>query len=166
MSFRLLYFVFVILFVFSYSAYAESSPGNHASFQITNSSIEINSTTKEGQVQSVHLSKVSLLFDVVGHTDQSGNLLSFSIQRKPELQNMYKGLEIHKGSNDAVFIYPSFTQAAYKHGGFYDYYRKNCDTSCLTVQIPSKVDGFQSSSIIGAWVLKSTQLLLCKRPRC
>ena len=140
MSFVLLFVIFAILFVFSSSAYAVLQPGNRASFHITNDFIEINSTTKEGQVQSIHLSKDSLLFDVVGHSDQSGNLLSFSIQRKPELQSMYKSLEIPKGSNDAVFIYPSFTQAAYEHGGFYDYYRKNCDTSCLTVPIPSKVD--------------------------
>lgn len=151
---RLLCIVFSILSIFSYGAYAESQPENHASFRITDNFVEINSTTKEGQVQSVHISKDSLLFDIVGHSDQNGNLLSFSIQRKPELQNMYQSLEIPKGSNDAVFIYPSFTQAAYEHGGFYDYYTKDCDTRCLTVPIPSKVDGFQSSSIIGAWTLK------------
>ena len=100
------------------------------------------------------------MFDIVGHSNQNGNLLSFSIQRKPELQNMYKSLEIPKESNDVVFIYPSFTQTAYEHGGFYDYYRKNYDTICLIVQIPSKIDGFQSSSIIGAWVLKNSTTLM------
>jgi hypothetical protein len=80
--------------------------------------------------------------------------LSLSIQRKPDLQNLYKDLELTKGSHDAVFIYPSFTQAAYEKGGFYDFYRKNCDSSCLTVPIPTSVNGFQSSSIFGAWTLK------------
>ncbi len=86
--------------------------------------------------------------------DQNGNLQSLLVQRKPDLHNVYEDLELGKGSHDAVFIYPSFTQAAYEKGGFYDYYRKDCDSSCLTVPIPSSVNGFQSSSIFGAWALK------------
>ncbi len=124
-----------------------------ASLSITNDFIKINSTT-EGSVQTLTIPRASLLFDVLGHTDQNGNLLTISIQRKPELQNLYKDLELSKGSHDAVFIYPSFTQAAYEKGGFYDFYRRNCDSSCLTVPIPTSVNGFQSSSIFGAWVLK------------
>lgn len=41
--------------------------------------------------------------------------------------------------SNTVIIYPIFTQAAYGKGGFYDYYRKQCDTSCLTVPIPLKI---------------------------
>lgn len=132
---------------------AEQSSNSQASFTIANDFIEINSTT-EGTIQTLHLPKSSLLFDITGNTDQNGNLLTISIQRKPELQNLYKDLAFSKGSHDAVFIYPSFTQAAYEKGGFYDFYRKNCDSSCLTVPIPTSINGFQSSSIFGAWVLK------------
>ena len=148
------YHIIVItsFFIFSYNAYAEQSDSS-ASFSITTNFIEINSTT-EGTIQSLHIPRESLLFDIVGHTDQNGNLESLSIQRKPDLQNVYKDLEITKGSHDAVFIYPSFTQAAYEKGGFYDFYRKNCDSSCLTVPISAKINGFQSSSIFGAWALK------------
>ena len=150
----MLYHVFVIasFSIFSYNAYAEQSDST-ASISIANNFIEINSTT-EGAIQSLHIQRTSLLFDIIGHNDQNGNLLSLSIQRKPDLQNLYKDLELAKGSHDAVFIYPSFTQAAYEKGGFYDFYRKNCDSSCLTVHIPTKVNGFQSSSIFGAWALK------------
>lgn len=149
-----MYYVIIIagLFIFSSNVYAEQSDST-ASFSITNNFIEINSTT-EGTVQSLHIPKASLLFDIVGHTDQNGNLQSLSIQRKSGMQYVYKDLEITKGSHDAVFIYPSFTQAAYEKGGFYDYYRKDCDSSCLTIPIPTRVSGFQSSSIFGAWVLK------------
>ena len=132
--------------------HAETSEST-ASFSITNDFIEINSTT-EGTIQTLKIPKADLLFDVIGNTDQNGNLLTISIQRKPELQNLYQDLELSKGSHDAVFIYPSFTQAAYEKGGFYDFYRNNCDTSCLTVPIPTRVNGFQSSSIFGAWALK------------
>jgi hypothetical protein len=134
------------------NVHAEQSQST-ASFTITNDFIEINSTT-EGTIQSLRIPKADLLFDVIGNMDQNGNLLTISIQRKPELQNLYHDLELSKGSHDAVFIYPSFTQAAYERGGFYDFYRNNCDSSCLTVPIPNKVNGFQSSSIFGAWALK------------
>ncbi len=148
-----LYCIIIIIFsIFSYSAYAEQS-NSTASISITNNFIEINSTT-EGAFQSLYIPRASLLFDVMGHTDQNGNLQSISIQRKPDLQNLYKSLEFAKGSHDAVFIYPSFTQAAYEKGGFYDFYRNNCDSSCLTVPIPRSINGFQSSSIFGAWTLK------------
>ena len=139
-------------FLSLHDVHAEQSE-SAASFSITNDFIEINSTT-EGTIQSLHIPKANLLFDVIGHTDQSGNLASISIQRKPELQNLYKDLELSKGTHDAVFIYPSFTQAAYEKRGFYDFYRKNCDSICLTVPIPTSVNGFQSSSIFAAWTLK------------
>ena len=139
-------------FLSLHDVHAEQSEST-ASFSVTNDFIEINSTT-EGTIQSLHIPKADLLFDVIGNTDQNGNLVSISIQRKPELQNLYKDLELSKGTHDVVFIYPSFTQAAYEKGGFYDFYRKNCDSSCLTVPIPTSVNGFQSSSIFGAWTLK------------
>ena len=148
--------LFTIFYASSYfsslhDAHAEQSGGSQAFFSVTNDFIEINSTT-EGTIQSLHIPKASLLFDLIGHMDQNGNLLSISIQRKPELENLYK--ELSNGTHDAVFIYPSFTQAAYENGGFYDFYDKNCDSRCLTVPIPTSVDGFQSSSIFGAWTLK------------
>ena len=34
-----------------------------------------------------------------------------------------------------IVIYPVFTAAAYSDGGFYDYYKGECDKSCLTVKI-------------------------------
>ena len=140
-------------FIFSCDAYAEQPSDNKASISITDDFIEINSMT-EDTVQTLHLPKKSLMFDVMGNVNQNGNLVSLSIQRKPELQNLYKDLELANGSHDAIFVYPSFTQAAYEQGGFYDFYRQNCNSGCLTVPIPSKINGFQSSSIFGAWVLK------------
>ena len=76
-----------------------------------------------------------------------------TIQRKTEQENLYKDLELPKDSHDAVFIYQLYTGSIRK-GGFYDFYHKNCDSSRLTVHIPDSVNGFQSSSIFGAWALK------------
>ena len=140
----MLYCIIASLSIFSYSAYAEQSDST-ASISITNNFIEINSTT-EGAIQSLHIPKTSLLFDVIGHADQNGNLQSISIQRKPDLRNTYNELELARGSHVVVFIYPSFTQAAYEKGGFYDFYCNNCDSSYLTVPMPKSINGFQSSS--------------------
>jgi len=95
-----------------------------------------------------------LLFNVIPHNDENGKLISLSLELKPGLDNLYKDLGLFDKPRDIVFIYPSFTQAAYGKDGFYDFYNNKCDTKCLTVKIPTGIHGFQSSSIAGAWVLK------------
>ncbi len=44
--------------------------------------------------------------------------------------HIYRHLRHH-----VVVIDPTFTSAAYRRGGFYDYYRGHCDTRCLTVPL-------------------------------
>ncbi len=56
-------------------------------------------------------------------------------------------------SQKAVFVYPILTQAAYGNNGFYDYYEKKCDSHCITVPIPQKIESTYSSSSKGATVL-------------
>lgn len=109
----------------------------------------------EGNEQTLHLPLKELLFNVTPHNDANGNLISLSLELKPELNNLYKDVGFFDKPRDTVFIYPSFTQAAYGKDGFYDYYNKKCDTKCLTVNIPTGVHGIQASSIAGALVLKS-----------
>ena len=41
----------------------------------------------------------------------------------------------HHLRHNVVVIDPTFTSAAYRRGGFYDYYRGHCDTRCLTVPV-------------------------------
>lgn len=36
---------------------------------------------------------------------------------------------------NAIVVYPAFTEFAYKDNGFYSYYRNECDENCLTVKI-------------------------------
>ena len=149
---RILICTVLFLLASTSAAYADKM-STVQSIYITNDYIDVKSTV-EGTPQSLHIPKSLLLFDIVGNYDINGTLVSLSIQKKPELHDTYQKLAVTKYSHDAVFIYPSFTQAAYEHGGFYDYYHKECDTKCLTVKIPDRVDGFQSSSITGAWILK------------
>jgi len=84
----------------------------------------------------------------------NGKLTYLTMSTKPDLQEVYNEIGLFGKPRDIVFIYPSFTQAAYDTNGFYDYYNKKCDIKCLTVKIPDKINGFQSSSISGAWALK------------
>ena len=53
-----------------------------------------------------------------------------------------------------IVIYPIFTAAAYSDGGFYDYYKKNCNESCLKVDISKNYQYKYSSSGNAAQVLK------------
>jgi len=71
---------------------------------------------------------------------------------KPEFNQIYQKVGYpHKSKT--VYVYPVFTQAAYDTKGFYYYYNKKCDISCLTVPIPNKIKGSYSSSITTAFAL-------------
>jgi len=111
-------------------------------------------SNSEGYMQTLHIPSDQMIFNVKPIYDNQGKEISLSLSLKPDLGNLYQQIGLENKSKDIVFIYPSFTQAAYGDHGFYNYYRKQCDTSCLTVPIPDKVNGAQSSSIVGAWALK------------
>ncbi len=49
-------------------------------------------------------------------------------------------LTMYHGNNDTVVVYPIFTQGAYTKHGFYAFYNKTCNESCLTIQIPTKIN--------------------------
>ena len=115
--------------------------------------LEITSNS-EGQKQTLKIPTSQMLFNVTPIYDNQGNQVSLSLSLKPELDAFYHKIGLFDKPKDTVFIYPSFTQAAYGTHGFYSYYKKQCDSSCLTVQIPDKINGFQASSISGAWILK------------
>ena len=136
---------------FCYNAYGQSTtydvPNNPGDY------LTVVSNT-EGNEQTLHLPLKEFLFNVTPHDDSSGNLISLSLELKPELNNLYKDIGLFDKPRDIVFIYPSFTQAAYGKNGFYDFYNNKCDTTCLTVPIPTGIHGSQSSSIAGAWALK------------
>jgi len=55
-----------------------------------------------------------------------------------------------------IVISPSFTALAYSEGGFYDYFRGDCDESCLTVKIPEEIDASYTSSFRGFELLTKT----------
>ncbi len=51
---------------------------------------------------------------------------------KPENTELYKEIGITHEQHNSVIIVPIFTMTAYGEPGFYNYYRGECDTSCIT----------------------------------
>ena len=156
--FKQLFAIFILTLItslsFTHIAYGQSS--NNSSYDIPynpNDYLVIQSNT-EGNEQTLQLPVKDLLFNVIPYYDENGKLVSLSLGLKPGLDALYKDLGLFDKPHDIVFIYPSFTQAAYGKHGFYDFYNKKCDISCLTVKIPTNIHGIQASSIAGAWALK------------
>ncbi len=56
-------------------------------------------------------------------------------------------------SQNTVFVYPMFTQSAYEEPGFYTFYNKQCDESCLTVPIKDDLKATYTSSGNAATIL-------------
>jgi len=135
---------FLVHNAFAQSPYDVPNPGDY---------LTVVSNT-EGNEQTLQLPIKDLLFNVTPHNDQNGKLVSLSLELKPGLDSLYNDLGFFNKTKDTVFIYPSFTQAAYGNNGFYDFYNNKCDISCLTVKIPTGIHGTQASSIAGAWALK------------
>src|SRR5579885_2952087 len=94
-----------------------------------------------------------LIFNLIPVITGNGTVVSFDMSLKPELKDLYNQIGFSAKSDNVVFVYPVFTQAAYGKNGFYDYYNKKCGQSCLTVPIPSNFSGTYSSSIVSSYVL-------------
>jgi len=74
-----------------------------------------------------------------------------SVQPRTDYSNLY---DLLKNEENAVVVYPIFTQSAYSENGFYYYYHKFCDEKCLNVQVGSIGDGNFNSSDVSYQVLK------------
>jgi len=77
-----------------------------------------------------------------------------NFELKPEFQDLYDEIGILNSPQNAVVVYPTFTEAAYAKNGFYDYYNGNCDISCLTVSILNDFSGEYASSRAAYQTLK------------
>lgn len=161
MEVSILIFVILVLILFPIDSYFNPV------FAQSNLSIEkkpemfYNSTGKYYQVYhespsgtiKLTLPESKMNFIVLPIIANNSTVASFSMDLKPELMNLYKQIGFSTKSQNTVFVYPLFTQAAYGSSGFYDYYNKKCDSKCLTVNIPSSFKGTYSSSIVAAIAL-------------
>jgi hypothetical protein len=153
---RFLFIVFVCgLLTCGGIAFAESTSSENSTYNLplpSKNNVLGFVVNTEGRQHVINIPVNELLFNIRPHLDQNGQVHSFTMNLKPDLIELYNTLGY--GSNtDNAFIYPIFTQAAYNQSGFYDYYNKKCDSKCLTIPIPDKIEGTYSSSISGAFVL-------------
>jgi len=102
--------------------------------RVLNATIDI-----EGTSESVYFPVDKALFKLNYTLDDQGNALTMSMDLKPELQNIYHKVGYDSPTNSSVVVYPIFTQAAYGKNGFYYFYYKQCDSSCLTVKLPDSI---------------------------
>ncbi|HVZ62055.1 MAG TPA: hypothetical protein VG896_00030 [Candidatus Nitrosotalea sp.] len=93
----------------------------------------------------------TLFFQIMSLQNQ--DKIEYSIIPKDEYFGLYQKLRYNSSMN-TVFVYPIFTQAAYDHNGFYDYYSGNCDERCLSIPLQYTIGGSgTTSSMIGTSVL-------------
>ncbi|MDE1841421.1 MAG: hypothetical protein KGI09_06015 [Thaumarchaeota archaeon] len=108
----------------------------------------------EGKQETVNLPLSRILFKINPHYGKDGKITSLHIALRPEMHDTYEKIGFPEKSTKTVFVYPIFTQAAYSSNGFYDYYKKTCDTKCLTVNIPTKFRNTYTASGAVSLVLK------------
>src|SRR5690242_10213757 len=73
--------------------------------------------------------KSKFIFNVTPQYGTNGKIISYMVGPLPTQTNLYRQVGFPSKSQNIAFIYPIFTQAAYKQGGFYDYYNKKCGTA-------------------------------------
>ena len=106
-----------------------------------------------GQITEVDNKKYifRIFVDQKYYDSEKGFYTKISVQPRTDYSNLY---DLLKNEENAVVVYPIFTQSAYSENGFYDYYHKLCDEKCLDVQVRSIGDGNFNSSDISYQVLK------------
>jgi len=69
---------------------------------------------------------------------------STTLGLNPNKMDRYNEIALWNDPVNAVVVYPYFTHAAYQSGGFYDYYRGNCDY-CTTTKFAQPISQYASS---------------------
>jgi len=82
--------------------------------------------------------------------DEKQTPTTIIFELNPENQELYDELGYDE-KKKTIVILPAFTASAYAEPGFYNYYREECDQSCLT--IPLKAQLVHESSVVGAQTL-------------
>lgn len=134
-------------------AFAQTSnlPTNGASDDPNDTMHVVIHTEGHGMTMDIPLNQ--MLFKIVPHYDATGVSNYNTIELRPDMQSFYSQVGFPSPSSTTAFVYPIFTQAAYGSSGFYNYYKKTCDESCLTVPIPDQIQGGYSSSSKAASIL-------------
>ena len=81
---------------------------------------------------------------LIDSNDGMSKWKSTTLGLNPNKMDTYNEVALWNDPQSAVVVYPYFTFAAYQPGGFYNYYRGNCD-DCTTTKFVSPVSQYTSS---------------------
>ncbi|HEV2193348.1 MAG TPA: N,N-dimethylformamidase beta subunit family domain-containing protein [Nitrosopumilaceae archaeon] len=126
-----------------------------ATKQVSPKVLQFVTNSKEGSGHIVTIPTDDLIFKILPKYDENGRIVSISLAKDQRFDYLYKQVGFAEKSQTTVFVYPIFTQAAYSKNGFYEYYNKKCDSTCLTINIPNDFKGTYSSSMVGSFVLSA-----------
>jgi len=73
------------------------------------------------------------------NTKPDGTYMRYIFELKPEGSELYDEYKV--GIKKHAVVFPTFTHSAYSSPGFYDYYRGDCDKTCLTTNIRKDFNG-------------------------
>lgn len=129
-------------------------------FQISTNFLNLDKFfSKQKEIDLIDVSQQNSLFRVIVHKDdlkyrpEKGVFFpNATISFKSKID--YSKIIYSPTDKKTVVIYPTFTETAYSKNGFYDYYTKKCDQSCLTVLIKDNFAGDYTSSNTGYQILK------------
>ena len=100
---------------------------------------------------SISVSKLLFNVTITKKFDEKGDSYRFNLD--PKFAKLYEEIGDFDRKKNAVVIYPIFTQAAYEKNGFYYYYSKKCDSSCLTVPLSTTPSPSYPTSVTGGLVM-------------
>ena len=137
------------------------SPYNHttivydapAKMTIVNNTIYVKLKIEDNETRQITIPADELLFKHKYFFNENHEVYGSEISPNPTNYEIYKKIGLFNTSKNIVFVYPIFTQAAYDENGFYYYYHKLCDSTCLTVKIPEEEQGKYTSSIRATAIL-------------
>ena len=82
--------------------------------------------------------------------NDSFSIHQFDYQINDEFNDVYKTISVTDEANKTIVIVPTFTASAYSPNGFYDFYRGDCDETCLTTPITNSIQDFGFTSSVSA----------------
>jgi hypothetical protein len=103
--------------------------------------------------QTVAIPESKLLFNFTHYINADSSLNHTDIDLNPSFTELYNKIGLNSTTKKIVFVYPIFTEIAYRQNGFYDYYNGRCDASCLTLKLTNDTHGIYPSSIRAAAIL-------------
>ena len=115
------------------------------------SQTQINPASDSPTENKLELNIYHSLFKVFAHEndyviDNGARIWNHAeFELKPELADLYDEIGVTNHPQNTIVIIPVFTAMAYSDHGFYSYYKKECDTSCLTVNIADDPTSYHSS---------------------